>query len=130
MDIKDIIKNRRLAKELTQEQLGEMIGTSKQNIQRYESGVIGNIPLEKLKQLAKVLDLSPILLMNLYGYTESTVTTEQALQALVLLERYAYQSRTRPRASLKEKEYDKLLEDVVDVINSKADQIYIERQQQ
>lgn len=130
MDIKDIIKKKRTEKQLTQEQLARKIGTTKQTIHRYETGVIQNIPLKKLNQLAAALDVSLLLLLDPGGQTESSVTTEQAFQALVLLERYAYQSRKRPRKSLNEKDYDKLLTDIIAVINSKADQVYIEKQEQ
>lgn len=58
------IKRRRREKQLTLEELARAIGTSKQTIQRYESGVIGNIPSDKIEALAEALDVSPAYLMG------------------------------------------------------------------
>ena len=41
-----------------------MIGTSRQTVHRYETGVIANIPYEKIEALAKVLDTTPSSLMG------------------------------------------------------------------
>ena len=62
--IGDNIKRRRLEKRLTLEELARAIGTSKQTIQRYESGVIGNIPSDKIEALADALGVSPAYLMG------------------------------------------------------------------
>lgn len=58
------IKKRRLEKRLTLEDLARTVGTSKQTIQRYESGVIGNIPSDKIEAIAEALDVSPAYLMG------------------------------------------------------------------
>ncbi len=65
------IKRRRLEKRLTLEDLARAIGTSKQTIQRYESGVIGNIPSDKIEAIALKLDVSPAYLM---GWEEMTAS--------------------------------------------------------
>ena len=44
---------------LTQDELGAACGTSKQTIYKYESGIITNIPLDKLQQIAARLHVSP-----------------------------------------------------------------------
>ena len=53
------IKNLRKKKNMTLEELAEKVGTSKQTIQRYESGKISNIPSDKIELLAKYLDTTP-----------------------------------------------------------------------
>ena len=53
---------------LTLEELADKLGTSKQTIHRYENGIIANIPHEKIKRLAEVLEVSPSELM---GWDES-----------------------------------------------------------
>lgn len=58
------IKNRRLRLNYTLEELAKHVGTSKQTIHRYESGVISNIPSDKIELLAKALKTTPAYLMG------------------------------------------------------------------
>ena len=64
MTIGERLKKKRREKSLTLEQVGSIIGVSKQTVQRYESGQIENIPLLRLSQIAKVLDTTPGYLMG------------------------------------------------------------------
>ena len=64
MSIGNRIHTKRKEKKLTLEQLANSIGTSKQTIQRYESGAISNIPSDKIEKIAKLLDTSPSYLMG------------------------------------------------------------------
>lgn len=59
MDIGQRIKNARIAKDLTQEQLGELIGVQKSAIAKYESGRVVNIKRSTLKKLSDILDIRP-----------------------------------------------------------------------
>ena len=59
MAIKDIIKERRIELGLTLEQVADKVGTSKQTIQRYETGIISNIPSDKIEALAVALQTTP-----------------------------------------------------------------------
>ena len=58
------IKSLRKEKGLSLEQLAEAVGTSRQTIHRYETGVISNIPSEKVEALAKALGTTPSSLMG------------------------------------------------------------------
>lgn len=64
MSIGSRIKAAREAKKMTQEELGAACGTTKQSIFKYETGVVTNIPLDKLEKIANVLDISPATLMG------------------------------------------------------------------
>ena len=64
------LKEMRKAKGLTLEKLAAEIGTSKQTVQRYETGIISNIPRDKVEALAKALDTTPAVLM---GWQDSSV---------------------------------------------------------
>lgn len=64
MTIGGNIKTKRLQHCLTLEELAKRIGTSKQTIQRYESGVIANIPSDKIELLAGALNTTPAYLMG------------------------------------------------------------------
>lgn len=57
MEIGSIIKNARLAKGLTQEELGKMVGVQKSAIAKYENGRVVNIKRSTLQKLAIALDL-------------------------------------------------------------------------
>lgn len=58
------IKQRRKALKLTLEDVAAKLKTSKQTIQRYESGQIANIPQEKIERLASVLGTTPAALVG------------------------------------------------------------------
>lgn len=58
------IKSLRKEKGLSLEQLADSIGTSRQTVHRYETGVISNIPHEKIEALARALGTTPSSLMG------------------------------------------------------------------
>lgn len=49
---------------LTQDELAEKIGTTKQTIYKYETGVITNIPSDKIEEMAALFGVSPSYLMG------------------------------------------------------------------
>lgn len=64
MSIGDRIKVAREQKGLTQEELGKLCGTTKQTIFKYESGIVTNIPLDRLERIAHAVSVSPAYLMG------------------------------------------------------------------
>jgi repressor LexA len=62
--IGDNIRRKRKEKGLTLDDLGKQVGVSRQTIQRYESGVISNIPSDKIVKMAGALGCSPSDLMG------------------------------------------------------------------
>ena len=64
MTVGSRIKEAREAKGLTQEELGRAVRTTKQTIFKYESGIVTNIPLDRLEQIATVLSVSAAFLMG------------------------------------------------------------------
>lgn len=64
MTLGEKIKACRTSKNMTQTELGSACGTSKQTIFKYETGVITNIPLDKLEAIAAALDVSAAYLMG------------------------------------------------------------------
>ena len=67
------LKELRLSRGLTLEALAEAIGTSKQTIHRYESGVISNIPPRKVEALARALGVTP---QDLMGWESGRIPLE------------------------------------------------------
>ena len=59
MDIGDKIRNARIAKGMTQEELGKMLGVQKSAIAKYESGRIVNIKRSTLKKISDILGIRP-----------------------------------------------------------------------
>lgn len=55
----EIIRALRKRNKLTMRELANAIGTSKENIYKYEHGKVANIPLDKLESIAKALEVSP-----------------------------------------------------------------------
>ena len=49
---------------ITQVELAERIGESKQTLYKYEAGIITNVPAEKIELIAHILDVSPAWLMG------------------------------------------------------------------
>lgn len=70
--IGDVIKEARIAKGLTQDELGEMVGLKKSAISKYESGQIVNIKRSTLQKLAIVLGLKGSDLVSDIEELEST----------------------------------------------------------
>ena len=76
------IKHLRKEKGLSLEQLAEIIGTSRQTVHRYETGVITNIPSEKVEAMAKALGTTP---QSLMGWEdESDFSTLNSISAIGL----------------------------------------------
>ena len=59
MDVGSLIKSARLAKGLTQEELGRIVGVQKYAIAKYENGRVVNIKRSTLLKLAVALEIKP-----------------------------------------------------------------------
>lgn len=57
MEIGEKIRAARIAKNMTQEELGKQVGLQKSAIAKYENGRVVNIKRSTLQKLAKALDL-------------------------------------------------------------------------
>jgi len=55
----DRIRSLRESRRMTQQELAVAVGTSPQNIYKYEQGIVTNIPLTRLVRMADVLGVSP-----------------------------------------------------------------------
>lgn len=58
------IRRRRRELGMTLEELAGRVGVSRQTLSRYETGVIGNIPPEKVERMAEALSVTPAVLMG------------------------------------------------------------------
>ncbi len=64
MKIGEKIKKLRKQKGLTQEEVAKAINSTKQTIYKYETGVITNIPSDKIEAISELLNCSPSYLMG------------------------------------------------------------------
>lgn len=64
LEIKDIIKNRRIEIGLTMLDVSKKVGVSEATISRWESGDIANMKRDKIVLLAEALELSPAVIMG------------------------------------------------------------------
>lgn len=63
-EIMSRIKKRREALNMSYQTLSDKVGISKSTLQRYETGHIKNMPIDKLEDIAKALCISPAYLMG------------------------------------------------------------------
>jgi len=64
MTIGDRIRKTRENLKISQTELANLSNTTKQNIYKYENGIITNIPSDKIETIAKILRVSPAYLMG------------------------------------------------------------------
>lgn len=64
MAIKERLKQRRLELNMTLEDVAKIVGITRQTVQKYESGVVSNIPSDKIEDLAKALKTTPAYIMG------------------------------------------------------------------
>ena len=72
-DIKEIIKNRRLALGLTLKDVAAAVGVSEGTVSRWEAGNITNMKRNRIASLAKVLQIPPSVIM---GWEEEPTETQ------------------------------------------------------
>lgn len=108
------IKEWRLRRKMSQEELATAIGTTKQNIYKYETGVVTNIPMDKIEAMAAVLEVSPSELM---GWSSTSARDTDMLEAL----------HQNPRLGLLFDRSRRMSEKDIDAMLSIADAILRER---
>ena len=82
---------------MTLEELSKHIGISRQTLSRYENGIIGNIPSDRIEKIAIALNVSPAQLM---GWEEMSSSPEEEYYTDPAVNEYAEQLRTNPNMRL------------------------------
>lgn len=70
-DIMKRMKARREELNMSYQTLSEKVDISKSTLQRYETGYIKNMPVDKLEEIANALEISPLYLM---GWEEKEIS--------------------------------------------------------
>lgn len=78
-EIMNRIQARRLELELSYQDLANKTNMSKSTLQRYETGSIKNMPVDKLGVIAKALNVNPIWLLGLDSYNKTHFNNENNL---------------------------------------------------
>lgn len=76
MTIGERIKTLRTEKGMTQTELAELLQTTKQNIFKYENGIVTNIPSDKIEKMAEIFGIEPATLM---GWADSRISSPAPL---------------------------------------------------
>lgn len=74
MTMGERLRELRKARGMTQTELADRLHTTKQTIGKYEQGIVTNLPLNRVEELAKALNTTPAYLMgweNEKGYTSN-----------------------------------------------------------
>lgn len=78
MTVGDRIRQVRQEQDVTQQELADYIGVSKQAVYKYENNIVTNIPTDKVDAIAKRLKVSPAYLM---GWEEQPEPKKPAIPA-------------------------------------------------
>lgn len=118
MRINEKIKSLRKQKDMTLEDVAKKVGVSRQTIQRYESGVISNIPYDSIMGLAKAFNVHPGVLM---GWDAAKEQLEDAtdLEKLRMSKEY-YERVTGPRK--KDAAFMFYLRTLYDIVERRAEE--------
>jgi transcriptional regulator with XRE-family HTH domain len=76
LNVGDKIKVARIAKGMTQEELGNLLGIQKSAVAKYENGRVVNIKRSTLKKISDILDIPPIELV-FDGQKEKPITDDE-----------------------------------------------------
>lgn len=64
MRVGELIRHKRIELNLTQEQLGNLVGVNRAAINKWETGRVTNLKRETIKQLSEIFGISPALLVE------------------------------------------------------------------
>lgn len=62
--IGETIKMLRKSKDMSQEELGKRLGVGRAAVNKYEKGIVENIPLKTIEKIAEIFNVSPIYLVG------------------------------------------------------------------
>lgn len=81
MTLGEKIRAARMNLGLTQKELADKVGVKYQAIQKYESGLVDNLPLYRVQQLADALEVTPSYLLG-WGEKKKQLTEPDELSSV------------------------------------------------
>lgn len=110
MEIKDILRDRRIELNMTMKQIADAVGVSEATVSRWESGDIDNMRRDKIAALAKALLLDPRIIM---GWEADENIQQHEYYTDPETEKIAYEIATNPELkALFDVQHDMDLEDM------------------
>ena len=70
------IKELRMISGLSQEELGNRVGVQRAAINKYEKGIVENIPIKTIEKIAMVFDVSPTYIVGWNGENSNPLAAE------------------------------------------------------
>lgn len=84
MELGELIRQKRLEKGFTQEELGAMIGVQASAINKYEKGRVSNMGRSTISKLSKILGISPLEFFDeVFSSPSSVSAAKQDLIAMI-----------------------------------------------
>lgn len=84
--MENLLKNKRLEKKMTLEQVGEIVGVGKSTVRKWENGMIENMGRDKIVALSKALDISPLDILGLTDDESDEPIIEETVEVMKKLE--------------------------------------------
>lgn len=84
MSAGETIRRLRTARGMTLEELARAVGTTLQNIHKYEQGIVTNIPLEKIEKIAAALETDP---SEIVGWKKKNDDAEERAEYRAIVDR-------------------------------------------
>ncbi len=75
MNAGDKIKQLRLDRGLTLEEVGQLVGVGKSTVRKWETGAIANMRRDKIAKLADALGIDPMDIINMYEHDDPAVAS-------------------------------------------------------
>ena len=107
----DIIKFLRNQKNLSQKELGKILGVNISSIQKYESGAVSNLKIETIRKLCEYFDLSPIVFIFAEDVDFDSLLTRRFVKG-------RYFDHTKTVMALNDEGVNKVMQYAVDLLDS------------
>lgn len=119
--MENLLKNKRLEKKMTLEQVGELVGVGKSTVRKWENGMIANMGRDKIVALSKALNISPLDILGLTDDESVEPIIEKTIQKMKQLEE-SRQKIVLDTANSQLKEQEKETAKVISLENKKIQQ--------
>jgi transcriptional regulator with XRE-family HTH domain len=119
--VENLLKNKRLEKKMTLEQVGELVGVGKSTVRKWENGMIENMGRDKIVALSKALNISPLDILGLTDDESVEPIIEKTIQKMKQLEE-SRQKIVLDTANSQLKEQEKETAKVISLENKKIQQ--------
>ncbi|KST94098.1 XRE family transcriptional regulator [Lactococcus lactis] len=119
--MENLLKNKRLEKKMTLEQVGKLVGVGKSTVRKWENGMIENMGRDKIVALSKALNISPLDILGLTDDESVEPIIEKTIQKMKQLEE-SRQKIVLDTANSQLKEQEKETAKVISLENKKIQQ--------